>query len=118
MELVDLKLPKKTEKEMKAGMMPSTMDQDQYPYGTRITLNEEQVAKLGVLFDDAEVGEEVKVIAKGKVESKRANDTVGGDGKKKKNRSMEIQITGIHVQCKGVYEKGTMDDFMKKRQKK
>jgi hypothetical protein len=118
MELVDLKSPKKTTKDMKAGMMPSPMEQDQYPWGTKIDLNEESLAKLGDLFDDAVVGEEANVTAKAKIVSKRANDTVGGDGKKKKNRSLELQITKINVECKSAYDKGTMDEFMKKRQKK
>ena len=118
MELVDLKVPKKTEKEMKSMAMPSSMERDQYPYGTRIDLGEDQLAKMGELFDYAEVGEEVTITAKAKVSSKRANDSVGSDGKKKKNRSLEIQITKIHVACKGPLDKGTMDDFMKARNAK
>ncbi len=118
MELVDLKSPKKSKEEIAKGMMPTSVEQDQYPWGTKIDLNEESLAKLGDLFDDAVVGEEANVTAKAKIVSKRANDTVGGDGKKKKNRSLELQITKIHVQCKGAYDKGTMDDFVKARTKK
>lgn len=118
MNLVDMKSPKKTAKEMKAGMMPSPMERDEYPWGTKIDLNEESLAKLGSLFDDAEVGEETTVTAKAKVVSKRDNATVGADGKKKKNRSLELQITKISVECKGPMEKGSMEDFVKARTKK
>lgn len=118
MELVDLKSPKKSAKEMKDGMMPTTVERDKYPWGTSITLNEECLAKLGDLFDAAEVGEESSVTAKAKVVSKRDNATVGGDGKKKKNRSLELQFTKIHVDCKSTYDKGTMKDFIKARTKK
>ena len=118
MEMTDLKSPKKNTKEMKVGAMPSPVDRDEYPWGTKIDLNEESLTKLGDLFDEAVVGEEANITAKAKVVSKRANDTVGDDGKKKKNRSLELQITKIHVACKGPLEKGTMDDFIKIREKK
>lgn len=116
MELVDLKVPKKSKAEMMKGTMPSPMmEQDTYPYGLRISFNEGELSKMGELFDDAEVGEKVKIVAEGKIDSKRASDSTGTDGKKKKNRSLEIQITGIHVECKSGYDRGTMADFMAKR---
>ena len=118
MDMIDLKLPKKSTKEMKAGMMPSPVERDEYPWGTRITFNEEVLAKLGDVFDDAEIGETMKVMGEAKVISKRADDSVGTDGKKKKNRSLEIQMTSINVNCTSADDKMPIADFMKKRQQK
>jgi hypothetical protein len=118
MEMVDLKSPKKTEKEMKLGAMPTSVEQDQYPWGTRITLGEEQIAKMGDVYDNAEVGGDVDITAKGQVVAKRANAVKGVDGKNKMDRSMEIQMTKMSAKCKTEHDKGTMDDFMKVRQKK
>jgi len=36
MNLVDIKLPKKTKEELKKEGMPSTDDQEQWPYGLRL----------------------------------------------------------------------------------
>ncbi len=112
MEMVDLKMPKSKPESMKSVGMP--MERDQYPYGTRITLDEEQLAKMGDLFENANVDEEVTITATGCFSSKRSDQTQGG----KKNRGLSIQIKKINVACNGEYGKGTMDDFMKKRQKK
>lgn len=114
MEMVDLKLPKKSVKAMKAGMVPSTVEPDQYPYGTRITLDEEQLAKMGDLFEDANVDDEVTITAKGVFSSKRSDQTHVG----KKNRGLSIQIQKIHVNCESADDKMPIADFMKKRQQK
>ena len=113
MEMTDLKLPKKS---TKGGMdMPTVAgERDQYPYNTRLTLEEEQLAKMGGLFENANVDEEVTITATGCFSSKRSDQSQGG----KKNRGLSIQIKKIHVGCESAYDKGTMDDFIKKRQKK
>jgi len=112
MEMTDLKLPKKNTKgtDMPVGIG----ERDQYPYNTRITLEEEQLAKMGDLFDNANVDEEVTITAKGCFSSKRSDQSQGG----KKNRGLSIQIKQIHIECKSPLDKGTMDDFMKSRNKK
>ena len=112
MEMTDLKLSKKNTKGME---MPTAIgERDQYPYGVRITLDEEQLAKMGDLFEDANVDEEVTITGKGCFVSKRSDQNQGG----KKNRGLSIQIKQINVACKGPYDKGDMKSFIAARAKK
>lgn len=114
MDMIDLKLPKSKPETAKTigGMSP--VERDQYPYGTRITLDEEQLAKMGDLFEDANVDDEVTITAKGVFSSKRSDQTQGG----KKNRGLSIQIQKINVNCTSADDKMPIADFMKKRQQK
>jgi hypothetical protein len=115
MDFVDLKLPKKSTKSgAECPTAVGEVGRDQYPYETRITLNEEQLTKMGDLFDNVDADSEVTIAAKGCVTSKRSDQMQGG----KKNRGLSIQIQKISVTCKTPYEKGSMDDFVKTREKK
>ncbi|MCK9361677.1 hypothetical protein M0Q28_05670 [Patescibacteria group bacterium] len=115
MDFVDLKLPKKSAKGgPEAPACIGGEGRDQYPYGLRITLDEEQLAKMGELFDGVDADGEVTITAKGCVTSKRSDQMQGG----KKNRGLSIQIQKINIACKTPYEKGSMDDFVKARTKK
>lgn len=113
MDLVDLKLSKKSTKDAPTSVGGGP-ERDQYPYGLRITLDEEQLAKMGDLFDEMDADGEVTITAKGCVTSKRSDQMQGG----KKNRGLSIQIKQIQIECKGELEKGTMADFVKARTKK
>ncbi len=86
--MIDLKLSKKAKTET----MPSPIggkDGPDYPYGTRLTFDEEQVAKSEYLksVDDQQT---VSIKAVGKVVSVRSESRDG-----KPHRSVEIQIEKI-----------------------
>ena len=61
MKMADMKLPKKSKKEMDEGI-PVSSSQDEYPWGLRITLNEDQVKKLEHVMG-YKVDDEVDLIA-------------------------------------------------------
>ena len=92
--LVDLKLPKKSKKELKEAAMPMPAgdSEPRYPYGTRLELDKELIPKLGI--ESINGGEMVRIVAQGKVTEVRITDT---DGSKKPNR-IEIQLQKMEVQ--------------------
>lgn len=89
MKMADMKLPKSSKKD---GNLAVAMvsGKEEYPYGLRLDLNEDQLKNLGSLFE-SDTDTEVMIHAKGKVLSKRSEARTGG----KSDRSMEIQITSI-----------------------
>lgn len=66
-------------------------EEPEYPYGLCLTLNEEQIAKLGMYLPA--VGETVMVEAKASVRAVSMNDTVEGG----KSRRVELQITDMEL---------------------
>ena len=48
MKLIDVKLPKKTKKELEAEMTPDPEKQEQYPWGLRLTFEEKTIKKIPV----------------------------------------------------------------------
>ena len=95
---IDLRLPKKSKKELAEdmGVGPSSPDQPKYPYGSRVELNEDIIAKSTDLMS-ADVGDTVKIIATAKVIEKKDLDRQTEQGTKK-DRSIEYQLTYIDVQ--------------------
>lgn len=86
--LVSMKLTPKQKKEMTE---PFPLDEEKFPFGLRIDLQDEQVSKLGL--EGVAAGTEVKVMALANVKGVRVNDT----DRKGKNISVELQITGMAV---------------------
>lgn len=91
MKMASMKLPKRPKEKM--GDMPVGMNErEEYPYGLRLSLNEDQIKNLDGLFDmDVEAGGMMQ--AKFKIVDKRSHEMKGG----KTERSMEIQITDLGV---------------------
>lgn len=92
--LVDMKLPKKSKKEMEKGNSISCApygDGDKYPYGLELRLDEESFSKLGIELPAA--GDEVRITAKGVVEEAASRETQDQGVK----RSCTIQITKLKV---------------------
>jgi len=85
---VDMKNKKRSKKDYAVECAPS-MGED-YPYGLRLDLDDEQMTKLGM--DIPNVGEEITITAKGTVERAEIRDS--GDGKKK---SCCIQMKKLKV---------------------
>jgi len=63
---------------------------EDYPYGLRIELNDEVLSKLGMKMPG--VGEEMKVVAVGKVTSVSENQN-----ERSRNRSVSIQLQKVEV---------------------
>jgi hypothetical protein len=67
------------------------VEQDKYPYGCRIHLEEEELERLGVDETDWEIGDVFPLDVLAKVVSKSANESEGG----KAHRSVCLQLTHI-----------------------
>lgn len=91
--LVDMKMPKKTKKEMNATCSPCDPigGGDRYPYGLELRLDNESMEKLGI--DLPAVGKEISITAKAKVEEASSRETQEGGPK----LSCTLQITKLKV---------------------
>lgn len=90
MKITSMKLPKAKKSSEVAPSTISVDGGDEYPYGLRISLNEDQIKKLEGLFD-VDVNGKVMLHAEAYISSKESREQKGG----KPERSMSIQITGI-----------------------
>jgi hypothetical protein len=91
--LIDLKIPKKTKKELKEDMGPSTLgSQEQYPYGMRLTFGTDQMPKFPQL-EKVKVGEKVGIQGIGEIMEVRKVDRQGD----KDQFSIEIQIQKVGI---------------------
>lgn len=95
MELIDLELPKKTKKELKADMVPSPIGSEgpKYPYGLQLRFEAEQIAKLPRL-EKVKIGEDLTIQAIGEVTEIRMNEQKEG----KKKYTVEIQLKKVAIQ--------------------
>jgi hypothetical protein len=101
MALVDLKRTKADKKADKDGMKSSPgIDQEDYPYGTRIHLGPEELDKLG-MSDNPKVGDSVHVHGHGHVTSVSEDHRENG----KKHRRVEIHLKHMEVK-KGEHKPG------------
>lgn len=96
MKLASLKRSKEEQKPMD---IPCCADGEQpdYPWGTRLSLGDEELAKLG-LTELPAAGTPVAISAMGMIVS-TSEDTVDGG---KPNRRCEIQITDLAVSQPGI----------------
>jgi hypothetical protein len=86
MKMVDVKLPKKTRKEM-MGTMPAIEEGDRWPYGLRLHFETEQVDKLPHL-KDMKIGQKVTVQGIGEVTEIRMSEQKEG----KESWTVEVQL--------------------------
>lgn len=87
MKLTSMKLKKRDPEKMNAAMPGVGPGGDQYPYGLRIRLENEQLDKLG-LDEMPAVGEYITITAECCVSSASQNERKGGEP----NRTLELQI--------------------------
>ena len=91
MEMVEMKLPKKSKKELKGECCPvSPGEQDQWPYGLQIRFEKDQVDKLSSLTM-YKVGDKVMIQAEACVTSIRMSEQQNKDI----SHSVEMQIEKI-----------------------
>ena len=110
MDLIDLKLPKRSKEEMAKLNEPMKDEGDRYPYGMKITFESEQVEKFPGM-EDYRVGEKVMINGLGEVINVRMNEKKEG----KKEYSVEMQIKKISVNSDK--KKGSLIDSIEKSKK-
>lgn len=109
MKMADMKMSKKSAKEnMTVGVAVS--ESEEYPYGLRITLDEDQVKKIPNVMD-YKPDTVVHIMATGKVTKSESIDTSGG----KSRRSVSIQITEIGCEKKKKHEEMTDEEYGKEK---
>lgn len=83
----------RTKSEVKENMpLAATLDAPKYPYGTSLDFDNALISKFETL-QTAEVGDEVTVIAKGKITRKSENEEMDGD----KRKNVDIQLTSMDI---------------------
>lgn len=92
MAMKDLKISKKEAKSKNEAMVIGSADQERYPYGLRLDLNNDTLDKLGINKLPT-VGTVIMFEAKAKVVGSRQSATEGSE-----NRSVELQITHIDLE--------------------
>lgn len=95
MNIVDMKLPKKSEKELKAACEPVCGNESRWPYGLQLTFNKEQIAKLKALVV-AKVGDQVSIEAIGTVTAVRSSERQKGSA----DHTVEVQLERVGVEYK------------------
>jgi hypothetical protein len=83
---------KKKQEEISA--VESVSDAPQYPWGTRLNLEEEQVAKFAELKGVA-VGQELRATIKVRVKRVEESASEGEGGQKHTRQSVELQVTDM-----------------------
>ena len=120
MRLIDMKLPKKTMKEMKEECVSSktSEEQDRWPYGLQLHFETEQVEKLPKL-KDFKVGDRVVVIGEATVTEVKQSETQSTNEKKRTNYTVELQMEQVSVEAKEVkpLEKMSPKEYRKAREK-
>ena len=91
-KLVSMKKDKTENKPMEVPASPGDSSEE-YPYGLRIRLENDELEKLG-FKDLPEIGKSLKVTAEAAVQSISSNESVGSKGNKK---CVELQITSMQL---------------------
>jgi len=120
MKLIDMKLPKKTKKELK-GEYPSVRqeNQDRWPYGLQLRFETEQVELMPSL-KDYKVGDKIIVMAEASVTEVRMSETQSTDKDKKTRYTVELQIEQVACEpkVKKPVEKMNPQEYRKMREAK
>lgn len=109
MNLVDLKLPKKTKKELNKTV---GIEQPKYPYGFQLRFDSEQIKKLPQL-EKVKIGEKVTVQGIGEVMEVRKIDRQNDDNQ----FSVEIQLKQIGVEGSSPKKNDTLIGEIEKAKK-
>lgn len=93
MKLVDMKLPKKSKKELKEATKPIGMEREAYPYGLQLRFEKNEVEKIAA-FKTIAAGAKVALSCIGKVIEVRTTDAEKG----RDRHSVEIQIQKVGIE--------------------
>jgi len=92
--MIDLKVPKKSKKELATEMSVGYPDDgDTYPYGCKLRFETEQIEKISAL-KEVNAGDKVRLVAVGTVTSIDIHDRADD---KKSRRNVEVQIEKIDI---------------------
>lgn len=106
MKLIDLTLSPKAKKETNT---PTKMSGPDYPYGTRVTLDKEHIAKLRL--GGYNVGDECQILGHAKVTSKSSHARAEGED----HQSIELQIVKMGVGPIEKEHEESMGEYAKRR---
>lgn len=114
MKLVDMKLPKKSKKELEKEMTASDPYREEYPWGMQLSFDQEQIDKLDALQGVA-ADTKVKIHGEGYIRSVIVGDHAD---KKRKHQNVEIQLTKVGVERAGKpAEEMSNEEYRKSRRK-
>ncbi|MGH8259250.1 MAG: capsid staple protein [Steroidobacteraceae bacterium] len=102
MKLTDLK---RTKADQKAQSKGPSVQPEPYPYGTRISLGEDELGKLGV-EELPKVGQKMHLRAHAVVHSTSSDEGAGG----KRHRRLELQVQKMALEKRGAANAGSMQD--------
>jgi len=97
MKLCDMARPKQTVKETAPTTENIEPYYEKYPYGLRINLNQDDLAKLGIDISSYKVDEDMSLQCEATVIGIRQNQTSDGN----EDCSMELQITKMGMKGMG-----------------
>ena len=120
MNLIDMKLPKKTKEELKEYDQPVREgEQDRWPYGLKLRFETEQI-KLIPSLKDYNVGDRVIVSAEAKVTEVRMveRQSTGGDAKPQYAVELQIEQIACEPKVKKPAEKMSPKEYRIMREKK
>jgi len=113
MELVNMKMKKKTIKNGAPEAIATKEPDDQYPYNLKIRFETEQVNKIPGM-KEMETGTKVRIIGTGVITSKSEDKRQGGEDR----ISIEVQIENVAVKASRDLEKVSMKEFVDSRNKR
>ena len=97
MALTDMKRPKPKKEDAVQGLMPAEVGYDRYPYGLRLTLDTQELEKLGLKASDFKVGQSITINAQGSITSISSYETTGKNGD---SQNVGIQIEKLDLGMK------------------
>lgn len=111
-KMVDMKLPKKSKKEMEKDCSPiSSGSQEMWPYGLQIRFEKDEVKKMPSLTT-YKVGDKVMIQAEATVTSIRVSERQGGE----EQHSVEMQIEKISCESDKPLSKMSMKEYRNARE--
>lgn len=109
MKMADMKMPKRTEKEMKGMAEAVKMEErDRWPYGLQLRFENEQIDKLPHL-KNLTVGQKVTVQGVGEVTSLHMTERENN----KENWTVEVQLHEVGCEGKKKDSSGSMSEDMR-----
>jgi hypothetical protein len=109
--LIDLKIPKKSKAELKKDSQPSLLD-EKYPYGFRLNFNTDLIGKFPQM-EKVKIGEKVDISGIGEVMEVRKVDRQGD----KNQFSVEVQLQKVGVQTKSPKKNDSLIGSIEKAKK-
>ena len=82
---------------------------EKYPWGTRISFDDNVIEKLKIDLSSLKIGGKGKLMAEYEIMEISRNDRLGEDGKERKSQSLAIQIQKLALSDEGSFDAGFKD---------